>query len=269
MRQIFTDRDREAQRRMIEAKVQRCQADLERARTAAVDGRTLEVERVLRNLRGQLNDAVIPRDFHQHATLEAKRIERDAHMKVVDTTLEQAREAALARRDNDRAKFIKLAREHLTKAVGFGAPTTFRDMALKKMDVISLTGGTGTRQDGPGKAKPADFTPQARDLAKGDKRIYKRFAAPRLAVSFDNATFRTVDWSIGGMLIGGWSREVPPGSELPVSFGLGDHRSYAATVRVVRFDPRKGTLAVRFVKSTMEALEFVRNLIKAQMAARI
>lgn len=264
MRQVYSERDREVQRRMMEAKVQRIEMDLDRARVAAVTGRTQEVERVLRNVRGQLNDQMIPIDLQRRVQVDAKKIELESHVKLVDMALEEAREAALARRDNDRARAIKVARESMAKAMQFGAPQSFKDLVNKKIDVVSMTGGH--RQDGPTTAKPIATQPKVRDLAKGEKRIYKRFESPHLVVKFGEDTYRTIDWSIGGMLIGDWRVDVASGSEIVMTFGLPDQKAFTATIRVVRFDPRKRTLAVRFVKSTMDALEFVRNLIKQATA---
>ena len=267
MAHIYNDREREAQRRMMEGKMQRIQMELDRARVAAATGRAQEVERVIRNVRSQLNDVTLPLDFQKQIQDQSKKLELDAYVKAVDMTLEQAREHALARRETDKIKAIKLARELHVKAIQFGAGQQFKDTVNKKIDIIMLSGGH--KIDGPTAAKPMENMPKVRDLAKGEKRNYKRYEHPSLTVVIADSEYHTIDWSIGGLLIGGIVAEVPVGMDIPLSYGLKtSSQRFNATVKVVRSNPDKGTLAVRFVKSTMDALEFLRGLIKQQPGSR-
>ena len=89
MAHIYNDREREAQRRMMEGKMQRIQMELDRARVAAATGRAQEVERVIRNVRSQLNDVTLPLDFQKQIQDQSKKLELDAYVKAVDMTLDE------------------------------------------------------------------------------------------------------------------------------------------------------------------------------------
>ncbi len=262
---MFSEKDREIQRRMMEAKMQRCELDLDRARVASTTGRVQEVDRVLRNVRAQLQDPLIPRDFFMKSSDLAKKIELDAHTKLVDMSLEQAREAALRRADNDKAKAIKTAKEALQTALKLGAGQGFKDIVTKKIDVISMTGGH--KAQGPTIAKPAEVVPKLDNKAKSDLRNYRRYENPKLSVKLPgDKVFTTIDWSIGGMLVGGYEGDLEANAEVPIQFHLlGDSsKTFTATVRVVRRGHKEKELALRFIRATMDALEFFKNLIKAQ-----
>lgn len=258
---MYSDKDREIQRKMMEGKIQRIDIDVDRARIAAATGRVAEVERIVRNVRGQLQDKMIPREYFIKVTEAVKSISLDANVKLVDLSLEQAREFALQRLEGKKQDAVKVAKEHLVKAMELGATQGFKDLVLKKIDLISMTGGH--RQEGPTKAKPAEAMPKIANVAKGEKRNYTRFEEPKLQVKIAEKVFTTIDWSIGGLLIADYDGEMDQGAETQVNFNqVGGERSYSATIRVVRRDSKKKTLAVRFTRSTMDALEFFRNLMK-------
>jgi hypothetical protein len=258
---MYSDKDREIQRKMVESKIQRIDIDVDRARTAATTGRVAEVERIVRNIRGQLQDKAITREYFVKISDIIKTISLDANLKLVDLSLEQAREYALQRLEGKKKDAIKIAKDHLVKAMELGAAQTFKDLVLKKIDLISMTGGH--RQDGPTKAKPAEAMPKITNIAKSEKRNYTRFDEPKLQVKLADKVFTTIDWSIGGLLIADYDGDLDQGGETQANFCLvGGDRNYTATIRVVRLDYRNKTLAVRFTRSTMDALEFFRNLMK-------
>jgi hypothetical protein len=258
---MYSDKDREIQRKMMESKMQRIDIDVDRARIAAATGRVAEVDRIVRNVRGQLQDKAIAREYFAKVSEAIKAISLDANMKLVDTSLEQAREFALQRLEGKKQEAVKIAKEHMLKAMELGAAQTFKDLVLKKIDLISMTGGH--RQEGPSKAKPAEAMPKIANVAKGEKRNYTRFSEPKLQVKLADKVFTTIDWSIGGLLIANYDGDLDQGGETQANFCLvGGDRNYTATIRVVRLDSRHKTLAVRFTRSTMDALEFFRNLMK-------
>jgi hypothetical protein len=241
--------------------MQRIDIDVDRARVAAATGRVAEVERIVRNVRGQLQDKAISREYFAKVSEAIKSISLDANLKLVDSSLEQAREYALQRLEGKKQDAIKIAKEHLVKAMELGATQSFKDLVLKKIDLISMTGGH--RQEGPSKAKPAEAMPKIANVAKGEKRNYTRFSEPKLQVKLADKVFTTLDWSIGGLLIADYDGDLDQGGEIQANFCLiGGDRNYTATIRVVRRDSKHKTLAVRFTRSTMDALEFFRNLMK-------
>ncbi|KJV09005.1 hypothetical protein VZ95_14120, partial [Elstera litoralis] len=122
---------------MVESKMQRIDIDVDRARVAAATGRVAEVDRIVRNVRGQLQDKAIAREYFIKVSEAIKSISLDANVKLVDSSLEQAREFALQRLEGKKQEAVKIAKEHLLKAMELGATQTFKDLVLKKIDLIS------------------------------------------------------------------------------------------------------------------------------------
>ncbi|WP_156995308.1 hypothetical protein, partial [Elstera litoralis] len=117
--------------------MQRIDIDVDRARVAAATGRVAEVDRIVRNVRGQLQDKAIAREYFIKVSEAIKSISLDANVKLVDSSLEQAREFALQRLEGKKQEAVKIAKEHLLKAMELGATQTFKDLVLKKIDLIS------------------------------------------------------------------------------------------------------------------------------------
>jgi two-component system chemotaxis response regulator CheY len=78
----------------------------------------------------------------------------------------------------------------------------------------------------------------------------QRYSEPALQVTIGAQTYRTVEWSVGGLSIAGFSGALPTDNQLSLSLRIeGDDdesRSFSGPAVVVRSNSGTGALAVRF-----------------------
>lgn len=245
----------------LERLKQRCTSALERVRAEAAAGQADQVETSVKALHETMRDPHLPRDFVQQIGAELKGLDLMVHMKATDMALRRAVAHAQADRKNERNQEIAAARSLLSRSMALGANEDFKHAAEMTIESAMLTGGV--KHAGPTRAKPADEAPPTRSLAKGERREFKRYEMPILTVTVGEKTFQTLDWAMGGMLIGGSTADEFPSGE-PVQVALaaaGDDHSAHASVIAVRVEIRKGGIAVRFLQLTPELAAFLRRVI--------
>lgn len=94
-----------------------------------------------------------------------------------------------------------------------------------------------------------------------NRRRDKRRKEPQLTVRFDGKTYKTLDWSMGGFAIKGYSGRRREEDEFPVELSCdmgGKEMSALMIVTAVRRDLRTGFFAVyfsRFYDDAFETLE--------------
>jgi len=240
---------------------QRCTGALERIRVEAAAGQAAQVETSVKALYETMRDPTLPRDFVQHISAELKGLDLMVHMKATDMALRRAVLHAQADRKAERNQEVAAARGFLSRAMALGANEDFKHAAEMTIESAMLTGGV--KQSGPTRAKPGDEAPPVRSLAKGERREFKRYETPALTVTVGEKSFHTLDWSMGGMLVGGSTADEFPSGE-PVQITLvgpdNDHPTHASVI-AVRVEIRKGGIAVRFLQLTPEVTAFLRRLI--------
>jgi hypothetical protein len=245
----------------VERLQQRCSDALERIRIEATAGHATQVEAGVKALHETMRDPKLPRDFVQYIGAELKGLDLMVHMKATDMALRRAVAHAQADRKLERNQDIAVARGFLSRALALGANDDFKHAAEMTIESAMLTGGV--RQTGPTRAKPVDEAPPTRSLAKGERREFKRYEVPVLAVTVGEKSFHTLDWSMGGMLVGGSTADEFPSGE-PVQITLAtpnsDHPTQASVI-AVRVEIRKGGIAVRFLQLTPELTGFLRRVI--------
>lgn len=261
---MYNEQDRDAQRRQIEQKMEKVKQEIDRMRVAAAAIKLQDVERQYKALITVFSDKTIPRDFVSEQTDIAKQIAQNTAARACDAALMAAREAAMVKNDKEKNKQVGVAKEHLKKAIEFGADQTIRDIVQKKIDIISETGGH--LNIGPTRAKPNEVRPKMANFAKEERRAHKRFAAPVLAIQVGETKCTAVNWSVGGLLIKGLPGKLPPGYELQIEYGVDGGLKHPATVRVVRVEEQEdgNLLGVRFLRSTRNGFEFFQNLLRQQ-----
>jgi hypothetical protein len=116
---------------------------------------------------------------------------------------------------------------------------------------------------------------QAKDslgLAAHQKRDNRRFTDPVLRVGIFHDSYQTVDWSLGGLMVGNYVGELKSNNRFQITFTVASAKAgsayYAAQVRVVRVDTRKRTLSLKFEKLAAGAFDFLSGLQLQQARKR-
>lgn len=87
-----------------------------------------------------------------------------------------------------------------------------------------------------------------------DKRRDRRQLSPALEVTLDGSPYRTVDWSLGGVLLSEYFGPLAPGDEVSGSLQvLADLSTHPFKAVVVRRDSALGQLALNFTEISNEA----------------
>jgi hypothetical protein len=244
----------------VELLQQRCADLLTRIHEHAVAGMVAEVDEASKQLHAMLGNPLLPRDFTAQAGGELKGLDLMANMKATDMALRRAVAFAQADQKLERNQEVATARSFLSRAMARGAKEDFKRAAEMTIESAMLTGGV--RQTGPTRAKPVSDAPPARSLAKGERREFKRYEAPSLTVVTETKNFSTLDWSMGGMLVGGSTADHFPSNEpVQIELTVPGGRSIQASVIAVRVEIRKGGIAVRYLQMTPVLGAFLRHLI--------
>jgi hypothetical protein len=245
----------------IEERQLRYATALSGLRDQAVAGDVAAVDEGARGLYAALRDPELPRDFVAQIGAELKGMSLLVNMKATDMALRCAIVHAQADRKLERNQEIARARGCLGRAMALGAKEDFKRAADMMIESVLLTGGV--RQTGPTRAKPVEDTPPPRGLAKVERREFKRFTTPALIVMVADKSFATIDWSMGGMLVGGVTAdEFPSGEPVQVEITLPMiSRPVSVWTLAARVEIRKGGIGVRFFPVTPELSGFLRRQI--------
>lgn len=116
---------------------------------------------------------------------------------------------------------------------------------------------------------------QAKDgqgLAAHQKRDNRRFTDPVLRIGIFHDSYETIDWSLGGVMVGNYVGDLKANNRFQITFTVASAKAgaayYAAQVRVIRVDPRKRTLSLKFEKLAQGAFDFLSGLQLQQARKR-
>lgn len=95
----------------------------------------------------------------------------------------------------------------------------------------------------------------------GENRRDKRLLAPALEVSFDGSSYQTMDWSLGGVRVAGYSGPRIPGDEVEGTIQIATHtNSHPFKAVVVRVD-FSGELALNFTELSDSAFSLLESAV--------
>ncbi len=140
-------------------------------------------------------------------------------------------------------------------------------------------GGGATRPGGrsnEGGDVPARSENHAKDsvgLAAHQKRDNRRFTDPVLRIGIFHDSYETIDWSLGGLMVGNYVGELKSNNRFQITLTVASAKAgsayFAAQVRVIRVDPRKRTLSLKFEKLASGAFDFLSGLQLQQARKRM
>jgi len=184
----------------------------------------------------------------------AKSIQRNAFQLSVDTLIRDAERKGHAGDDKGRNEVLTKAKIHFAKAVRFGADDEFRSGVERRVQAALMTTADGVdERTKKANARKLEIRETSGPKPPGgvERRRAMRYADPVLTVEIAGHRYRTINWSIRGMLLETYK------GELMVSFGtrlkldircedIPDHPVARGIAHVVRVDRDRNALAVTF-----------------------
>jgi hypothetical protein len=102
---------------------------------------------------------------------------------------------------------------------------------------------------------------------RNEGRQDRRYPVPPLVVAIDGVEYRTLNWSLGGILLSGFNRPATPGQTITGTFCLVDGpETIDFTGTVIRADvPDRGNLAIHFDDLGERGLTILDRVIARRM----
>ena len=205
-----------------------------------------------------LSELLKAREFPSQRATEfremAKAIQRNAYQLSVDTLIREAERKGHAGDDKGRNEVLTKAKAHFAKAVRFGADEEFRAGVERRVQAALMTSAEGVDErtkkanarkleihDKPGPKPPGGI----------ERRRAIRYMDPVLTVDIAGHRYRTVNWSIRGVLLETYRGELgaSAGERLKLEVrceDIPDHAPVRAVAHVVRLDKDRSALALAF-----------------------
>jgi hypothetical protein len=104
---------------------------------------------------------------------------------------------------------------------------------------------------------------------RAEERRDRRYPLPPLAVKIDGAEYTTLNWSLGGFLLGNWTTPTKPAEVLNGTLQAEkDGPSFGFTVEVVRWSAEAASLAAKFVEIEPGAMDHLDRSLARRFARR-
>jgi hypothetical protein len=153
-----------------------------------------------------------------------------------------------ATRDKERLeeknKLLKEISEILATTSRLGTSQAIKDSVKERLDIIRQTSAAG---DSTKAKEAAEREALRRERShQNEQRTFTRWRDPPLIVTLEGKTYTTIDWSLGGLLLGdvpdrGWQ----PKQQLDIKVGLEGKKVYAERIEIVRYIPEGNRLAIK------------------------
>ena len=172
---------------------------------------------------------------------------------------------------------VSLIRAYMTRAVELGVESEYADQLESLLEQLTAAADAQAAESkakkpdgyvgalaGDDRRGPRRNASQERRAQAEARRRHKRFVTPPLEVQIGTKTYRTADWSIGGLGLAGWDQVLPVGKQLNIEMtiaGIPDPEArFSDQMVVVRSSPETGLLALRFKtlsSATLRILEYL------------
>lgn len=175
-------------------------------------------------------------------TRRAEEIERTAYERFLDHVLELARTAARREGGLELPPLLKAINEIVAQLRRLGIDAEASERLKTKLGILRDTSAAGKSA----KAKNFKLTGPTQSY-KGDHRLYVRYRDPALHIVLHGRRYQTVDWSLGGLLVGEVeSLFAPIGTLIELRIGIEESQMHAERATIVRFSANRHELALQF-----------------------
>jgi hypothetical protein len=191
---------------------------------------------------------------------KVRAIELKVYERHIDSLLEQTMAVTRDKdRQGERGDQIRKVNDALNVAARLGISDKIKQGIKDRLDIIRHTSFAGdseaAKADAEREAAMIDAPSHPREL-----RTFTRWRKPSLTVAINGETFSTLDWSLGGALLGdvdnhGWKC----GQAVDVKIGLPDGKLHGDKMVIVRYSPEQKRLAIRSRRFTSVFMQVKRD----------
>ena len=246
--------DADQRRKLEDALLRKAEEQVRALRRLAEAGDPDAVEQQANALSELLKTKEFPSVRAAEFRESAKSIQRNAYQLSVDTLIRQAERKGHAGDDKGRNELLNQAKAHFAKAVRFGADEEFRSGVERRVQAALMTSADGVdERTKKANARKLELHEKAGPKPPGgvEHRRANRYMDPVLTVQIGTHSYRTVNWSIRGLLLETYRGELmlSVGARLKLDIrcdDIPDHPTVRAVARVVRVDKERMALAVAF-----------------------
>lgn len=201
----------------------------------------------------------------------AKAIQRSAYQLSVDTLIREAERKGHHGDDKGRNEILNRAKAHFAKAVRFGADEEFRAGVERRVQASLLTSADGVdERTKKANARKLDLHDKPGPKPPGgiERRRAIRYMDPVLTVDIAGHRYRTVNWSIRGLLLEAYRGELAAriGDRLKLEIrceDIPDHVPVRAVAHMVRVDKDRTALALSFPDMSEAVIELCHAMKEA------
>jgi hypothetical protein len=185
----------------------------------------------------------------------ARTLKLRAHEKYLDGLLERTMSATRDKtRQDEKVELLKEVNEIFSTTVRLGTTQAVKDSVKERLDIIRQTSAAGdsskAKENAEREAQKKEHTHQ------NEHRTFTRWRDPPLTVMIEGKAFTTLDWSLGGLLLGDVpDRNWQTGQVLDIKVGLDAAKTHPEKVEVVRYladDKRLAVKVRRFASVLMQ-----------------
>jgi len=196
-------------------------------------------------LRANIREPIIPVDFRRNSEAKMVLIERESYTLHVSTLLDKAIEDARAGDEKAKGLHLTRARTFFSTALKLGAGEELKESVRKKIEIVLSTSASGTSERAK---KNTTSISDLKTVAEDQKlRRFTRFSDPGLIVGIGVHSYKTVDWSLGGLLVADFTMDLFPDTQVLLTISIEDDDfKHKCPGHVVSIDAGKQTLAIRF-----------------------
>jgi hypothetical protein len=171
----------------------------------------------------------------------SKAIEFTVYERAFEQVLVWARGAIRKGNTNAVASFTKTATDIIGGLRKLGLDAAGCDSLKEKLALLRETAAAGDSKKA--KADQRDTGPKRYE---NDRRSFVRYVDPSLVVEMGGKRYQTVDWSLGGLLVGEIELKGAIGSLVTIKVKVEGGNIYEERATIVRYDADKQQLALQF-----------------------
>ncbi|MBI1777335.1 MAG: PilZ domain-containing protein [Proteobacteria bacterium] len=239
----------QSRQELEQALVKRAEAEFEKMIGDAANGNPDAVERKSNRVAEIAKDKAFPMARRKEFQDRCKLLLRQAYEMSVNLFLDDANGAVRAGDEERKNKLITKAKEHYSMALRAGADEDFKLAVKRKLEMIGMTSPAGTSEKAKKAAEDEAAKPQPVSKAPNgvERRRAIRYNDPLVTATIAGTSYKTVNWSIRGLLIEAYQGPLAVGDKVTIGVSWeGSKEAGLSPARVVRRDAEAGLIAVEF-----------------------